>query len=65
MSRIVARDGCSPELASARLARQWSGTRKAAMANVVLCTLWDYSYTEQQLRRAWDRLGKEEERKTM
>ncbi|KAA0192289.1 hypothetical protein HAZT_HAZT001219 [Hyalella azteca] len=57
--RICERDGCSEELAQQRLQRQMRDDERVKRAHVVFCSLWDYSYTTQQVLTAWRRLQRQ------
>lgn len=53
IKRIMDRDSLTEEQALMRIHAQQSNKEKVAKANVVFSTLWEYSTTEQQVRRAW------------
>lgn len=54
--RLQERNGLSEQDARARLASQPANTDHVARANVVLCTVWSYEYTQQTVERAWQLL---------
>ncbi|KAH3885373.1 bifunctional coenzyme A synthase-like [Dreissena polymorpha] len=53
IQRLVDRNKLTTEAATQRLNAQISNTERVSRANVVLCTLWEYEYTQQQVERAW------------
>ncbi|KAF6028484.1 COASY [Bugula neritina] len=51
--RLHARDGLGEEEALKRIRSQSSNEYRVDNSNVVLCTLWDYQVTQQQVETAW------------
>ncbi|KAL4216382.1 hypothetical protein ACF0H5_024109 [Mactra antiquata] len=62
IKRIVERNNLTGEQAEQRVKSQISNSDRVNKANVILCTLWEYDYTQQQVEKAWqllqDRLPK-------
>ncbi|XP_019721414.1 bifunctional coenzyme A synthase [Hippocampus comes] len=58
VSRIIDRDGVSPEDAQRRLQSQGSNAQRLEHANVVLSTLWEPEVTRKQVLKAWNLLQK-------
>lgn len=56
--RIVERNGIPAEKARERIQSQMTNNQRVDKANVVLCTLWEYAYTQKQVERSWDLLNK-------
>ena len=50
------RNKLSEEEATKRLAAQMTNEERVSRSNVVLCTLWDHEYTQQQVEKAWKHL---------
>lgn len=46
----------SEDEAKRRIDMQPSNIDQVKEANVVICTLWDHSFTEKQVQYAWDEL---------
>ncbi|OWF44110.1 bifunctional coenzyme A synthase-like isoform X2 [Mizuhopecten yessoensis] len=53
IKRMVDRNKFTEEEASKRLDSQLTNQERVNRSNVVLCTLWDYKYTQQQVEHAW------------
>ncbi|XP_055329139.1 bifunctional coenzyme A synthase-like [Paramacrobiotus metropolitanus] len=58
MRRIMERDGIDETAAKNRLKTQMSNRDRIEQANVVFCSLWEYSVTRQQVDDAWNGLLK-------
>lgn len=58
IKRLVERNNLPEEQAKQRLNSQISNTERVEKSNVVLCTLWEYEYTQQQVEKAWQLLLK-------
>lgn len=56
IKRIKERNNLTEEEARKRVLAQPTNCEQVEIANVVFCTLWTSSYTEKQVRRAWDEL---------
>jgi len=56
------RNNLQEEEAKKRLDAQLTNQSRVDKSNVVLCTLWEYEYTQKQIEKAWsllqDRLTK-------
>ncbi|GLV32971.1 Bifunctional Phosphopantetheine adenylyltransferase - Dephospho-CoA kinase [Carabus blaptoides fortunei] len=55
--RLQDRNGLSEREARARLASQSANTELVTRANVVLCTVWSYEYTQQTVERSAGKLA--------
>ena len=53
MKRLQERNNLSEEEANKRLKTQLSNKDRVDQSNVVLCTLWEYEYTQTQVEKAW------------
>ena len=68
MKRVKERDGADEERARWRIGSQMSNGEAIDHAHIVFCTMWEYEYTQQQVRRKGgyeaerERGGKEERR---
>ncbi|CAL7935219.1 unnamed protein product [Xylocopa violacea] len=54
IKRIIERNKLSETDAKSRIQVQPSNTEQVNEANVVICTLWDYNVTEEQVQQAWN-----------
>jgi phosphopantetheine adenylyltransferase/dephospho-CoA kinase len=59
VDRVVKRNGFTSEEAMKRVKTQFSNSDRVKKANVVFCSLWDYQFTDRQVRKAWDMLQKQ------
>ncbi|XP_052797477.1 bifunctional coenzyme A synthase-like [Mya arenaria] len=53
IKRLVDRNKMSEDAAAKRLDSQISNSDRVARAHVILCTLWEYEYTQKQVETAW------------
>lgn len=53
LNRILSRDGVSEEQAQNRIKSQMTNEERVQKANVVLSSLWEPSYTQKQVEKAW------------
>ena len=51
MKRVKERDGADEERARRRIGSQMSNGEAVDHAHIVFCTMWEYEYTQQQVRR--------------
>ena len=51
MKRVKERDGADEERARRRIASQMSNGEAVDHAHIVFSTMWEYEYTQQQVRR--------------
>ena len=51
MKRVKERDGADEERARRRIGSQMSNGEAIDHAHIVFCTMWEYEYTQQQVRR--------------
>lgn len=58
IKRIIERNGLTLEEAKSRVASQMPNKERLSHANVIFCTLWDRSFTHQQVLKAWNMLQK-------
>jgi hypothetical protein len=49
VKRMIERNNLTEEQAQQRLNAQISNIERVEMSNVILCTLWEYEYTQQQV----------------
>lgn len=56
LQRIMDRDKLSEDKASQRISSQMSNEERVQRSHVVLCTLWEPEYTQQQVEKAWKAL---------
>ncbi|KAK2579842.1 hypothetical protein KPH14_007527 [Odynerus spinipes] len=56
IKRIMERNAISECEAKRRMKIQPSNVDQVKEANVVICTLWEHSFTEEQVRNAWNEL---------
>ncbi|XP_076750174.1 bifunctional Phosphopantetheine adenylyltransferase - Dephospho-CoA kinase isoform X2 [Xylocopa sonorina] len=54
IKRIIERNRLTETDAKARIQVQPSNTEQVNEANVVICTLWNYNVTEEQVQHAWN-----------
>lgn len=52
--RIVERNGLTEADAKVRIQAQPNNVEQIKEANVVICSLWSYNITEEQVQRAWN-----------
>ena len=50
---MMDRNNLTEEEANKRLNSQLSNKERVQRSNVVLCTLWEYEYTQTQVEKAW------------
>ncbi|XP_025096576.1 bifunctional coenzyme A synthase-like isoform X2 [Pomacea canaliculata] len=53
IKRICTRNQLSEAEAAQRIDSQLSNSERIAKSNVVICPLWEYEYTRQQIAKAW------------
>ncbi|XP_071157555.1 bifunctional coenzyme A synthase-like [Mytilus edulis] len=58
VKRMMDRNNMTEEEANKRLKSQLSNKERVQRSNVVLCTLWEYEYTQTQVEKAWSLLQK-------
>ena len=63
MKRVKERDGEDEERARRRIASQMSNGEAIDHAHIVFCTMWEYEYTQQQVRREGAMRLRERERR--
>ena len=63
MKRVKERDGADEERARQRIGSQMSNGEAIDHAHIVFCTMWEYEYTQQQVRREGAMRLRERERR--
>lgn len=58
VARVVQRNGLSEEASRARVAAQMNNEERVQRSHVVLSTLWEPEFTQQQVEKAWELLLK-------
>lgn len=58
IKRMIERNGLTADEAKKRVTAQMSNKERLTHANVIFCTLWDRTFTHQQVLKAWDMLHK-------
>lgn len=58
VKRMMDRNNMTEVEANKRLKSQLSNKERVRSSNVVLCTLWEYEYTQTQVEKAWSLLQK-------
>ncbi|XP_053387502.1 bifunctional coenzyme A synthase-like isoform X2 [Mercenaria mercenaria] len=53
VKRMIERNNLTEEQARQRLNSQITNLERVEKSNVILCTLWEYDYTQQQVEHAW------------